>query len=134
MDRGYEPHVDTGPPDDRRSDDCGRGPTTKWLILAFALMLLIVGPAYLWDHTREREAARVRDKSETYRNAAARLRKDAVAALPPDAILLEVTREEYPTGWLIFVRREGGKSIKFLVCYQRRESDGELSLSIARAD
>ncbi len=79
-------------------------------------------------------ARRAGERSETHQRVAATLRKEAVAALPPDATDVEVTREDWPTGWLTFVRVESGKRVKFLVCYTRNQTTGEMALSISRAD
>lgn len=133
MDRGYEPHVDTGARD-RAVAACPYDPHMKWFGLAFLLIVCVVVPLAVLSDTPERRAVHEQRKTDAQRGAAARLRAQAVSMLPPDATEVTVTREEFPTGWLTFVRVEGGKSIKFLVCYQRRDGDGDLSLSIARAD
>ncbi len=143
MDRGYGPQYDAdGNPvsnQPSRPGGCHRDyHVTRGGVLGFALVFLLlmcfVVPAYVWDHTPERQAYREQQKSETLRRTTARLREQAVSMLPPDATEVTVTRDDWPVGWLTFVRVEGGKSIKFLVCYRYDQATAEVSLSIARAD
>jgi hypothetical protein len=103
--------------------------------LVFLLLLVaVVVPTAILSNTPERRAHHEQRKSETLQRTTARLREQAVSMLPPDATEVTVTRDDWPVGWLTFVRVEGGKSVKFLVCYRYDQATAEVSLSIARAD
>ena len=124
MDRWYEPP----------QPEVSKRPRLAWLLLWLVAAAVILPLAY-WDSTDANLIEqRKRYKSESLQRESDRLRGQAVAALPPDATEVTVVRDDWPVGWLTFVRVEGGKPVKFLVCYTRVQATGEMTLSVTRAD
>lgn len=103
-----------------------------WVLILFCVGCACVG---YWDtHDPARVARHERMREEGRQRSVDFLRRRALESLPPDATEVTVTRDDYPTGWLTFVRAEGDKKAKFLMCYRWDSYNAAFSMSVARAD
>lgn len=128
-----QPHDEgTSPPD--TIVHCPVQPCSPWGFFAVLVLMVFVGVAAFYDHMPARQAEWQQKHEERRTHQREQFRDQAVAMLPPGAIEVAVIRDEYPTGWLTFVRVEGATRAKYLVCYQWVDAVCDVRLTVTRAD